>query len=46
VAARMHAHAACVRALADSGDQFFAQMVAQGVADNLDVALAELQHIR
>jgi hypothetical protein len=46
VAAHLHAHAARVRALADGGDRRFAQMVAQGVANNLDVALAELQQIR
>jgi hypothetical protein len=46
VAARLHTHAARVRALADGGDRIFAQMVAQGVADDLAIALAELQQVR
>jgi hypothetical protein len=46
VAARLQAHAARVRALADAGDRLFAEMVRRGAADNLDVALAELQQSR
>jgi aminoglycoside phosphotransferase (APT) family kinase protein len=42
VRARIRAHAAGVRALAATGDPLFTRLVAQGVADDLDTALAEL----
>ncbi len=46
VRARVSAHAAGVRGLAAAGDRLFARLAAQGVADNLDVALAALSEIR
>ena len=39
---RIGAHAAGVRDLASAGDPLFTRLVAQGVADDLDTALAEL----
>jgi Phosphotransferase enzyme family len=45
VRARIRAHAAGVRGLAATGDPVFARLIAQGVADNLDVALTELEEI-
>jgi Phosphotransferase enzyme family len=42
VRARICAHAAGVRDLAATGDPLFTQLVVQGVADDLDTALAEL----
>ena len=42
VRARICAHAAGVRGLAATGDPLFTRLVAQGVADDLDLALAEL----
>jgi hypothetical protein len=42
VRARIRAHAAGVRALAAAGDPLFARLVTQGVASDLDTALAEL----
>jgi hypothetical protein len=42
VRARIRAHANGVRRLAATGDPLFARMVAAGVVDNLDIALAEL----
>lgn len=46
VRARIRAHAAGIRSLAASDDPLFARLAAQGVADNLDIALAELEDIR
>jgi hypothetical protein len=43
--ARVGAHAAHVRALAAAGDPLFARLARQGVTDNLDIALAELDQI-
>ena len=43
--AQIGAHTARVRALADAGDPLFARLARQGVADNLDIALAELDQI-
>jgi hypothetical protein len=43
--AQVGAHAARVRALAAAGDPLFARLARQGVADNLDIALAELDQI-
>ena len=40
--ARTCAHAAGVRVLVATGDPLFTRLVAQGVADALDTALAEL----
>jgi aminoglycoside phosphotransferase (APT) family kinase protein len=45
VRARVRAHVAGVRKLAMAGDPLFARLVGQGVAGNLDIALAELQEI-
>ncbi|MGH3304152.1 MAG: hypothetical protein ACRDOK_21225 [Streptosporangiaceae bacterium] len=44
VAARIQAHATSLRGLA-ARDPLFARIVAQGGADNLDTALAELAHV-
>jgi hypothetical protein len=43
--AQIGAHTARVRALAAAGDPLFARLARQGVADNLDIALAELDEI-
>jgi hypothetical protein len=43
--AQVGAHAARVRALATAGDPLFARLARQGVADNLDIALTELDQI-
>jgi hypothetical protein len=45
VQARVRAHAADVRSLAATGDPLFARLASQGAADNLDIALAELEQI-
>lgn len=45
VRARVTAHAAHVRTLAAAGDELFMHLAAQGVADMLDVALAELREL-
>ena len=45
VRARVCAHAAGVRGLAATGDPLFTRLVAQGVADDLDTALAELNEM-
>ena len=45
VGTRMRAHAAGIRGLAAAGDPLFARLIAQGVAGNLDTALAELDEI-
>lgn len=45
VRARIRAHAAGVRTLAATGDPLFTRLVAHGVADDLDTALAELDEI-
>jgi hypothetical protein len=42
VRARIRAHAAGVRGLAATGDPLFARLVAQGVANDLDTALVQL----
>jgi hypothetical protein len=42
VRARIYAHAAGVRNLAAASDPLFTRLIAQGVADDLDTALAEL----
>jgi hypothetical protein len=42
VRARIRAHANGIRRLAAGGDPLFEGLVAQGAADNLDIALAEL----
>jgi len=46
IRARIRAHAAGVRGLAATGDPLFARLVTQGVADDLDTALAELERDR
>jgi hypothetical protein len=46
VQTRIWAHADGVRALAATGDPLFTRLVAQGVADDLDTALAELEKDR
>ena len=43
--AQVGAHTARVRALAAAGDPLFARLARQGVADNLDIALTELDQI-
>jgi aminoglycoside phosphotransferase (APT) family kinase protein len=42
VRARVQAHADGVRSLAAAGDEVFGRLLSQGVADDLDQALAEL----
>jgi hypothetical protein len=44
--ARIRAHADGVRSLAATGDPLFTRLIAQGVADDLDTALAELKRDR
>ena len=46
VRARVSAHAIGVRDLAAAGDPLFTRLVAQGMADDLDSALADLEQIR
>lgn len=45
VRARISAHTASMRALATAGDPVFTRLAGQGIADALDKAVAELDHL-